>query len=103
MELVHFRHADGKVETLRPTHALLVAERLGARIETDEDGSHVHAGSLAEATRQVRDGYRCRTVRKELRRVGLLGVEGVADRARIQITCADTEVLAAMREKSETN
>lgn len=96
MELVHFRHRDGKVESLRPTHAILIAGRLGSALVPDEGGYSVRAGNLAEAARQVREGYRCRTVRKELRRIGLLGVEGVADNSAIAIDCADDDTIRQM-------
>lgn len=100
MELVHFTHRDGKVESLRPTHALLVAEKLGTEVKENEGTLTARAGTLAEAARIVRDGYRCRTVRKELRRVGLIGVEGVADNSPITISCADADVLKQMMEAS---
>lgn len=96
MELVHFTNRDGRTESLRPTHALQVAALLGKDLETRGDGFTARSGTLAEAARQVRDRYRCRTVRKELRRLGLLGVDGVADHSAIEVDCADAEVRQQM-------
>jgi hypothetical protein len=98
MELVHYHHGSGTTETLRPTHAIKVAALLGPALIADGESFTIRAGTLADSARRVRDEYRCRTVRKELRRIGLLGVEGVADGRDIEIRCGDPEVMRQMAE-----
>ena len=98
MELVSYRHRSGATETLRPTHAVKVAAVLGAALVPDGDGFRARSGALADSAQRVRDNYRCRTVRKELRRLGLLGVDGVAGGGDIEIRCDDPEVRRQMAE-----
>lgn len=98
MEMIYYRHQAGAVEALRPTHAIRLAAGLGKALTKTDDGFTARSADLAEAARRLRDEYRCRTVRKELRRIGLLGVEGVADRSDIAISCSDDEVVRQMEE-----
>ena len=81
MERVKYISATGS-EQLRPTHAILVAENMKSSIEAEET---VEPAALAQACNAVRDTYRCRTVRKELRRVILLAQEAAANDEPIQI------------------
>lgn len=70
--------SDGSA-ALRETHARLVAVRLrDAGIEPDAN-TDISAEALAKACSAVRDGYRCRDVRKELRRVMVLCDEAGQD------------------------
>lgn len=67
-----FTDTEGRGEQhLRETHARLVGERI-APSPLGEGRQPIDAGTLATACAAVRDTYRCRTVRKELRRVILL-------------------------------
>lgn len=60
-------------EGLRPTHAVKVLEALERGVAFGSElGFAVPARQLGNAVRKVREGYRCRDVRKELRRVALL-------------------------------
>lgn len=81
MERVKYISATGS-EQLRPTHAILVAENMKSSIEAEET---VEPAALAQACNAVRDTYKCRTVRKELRRVILLAQEATANDEAIQI------------------
>lgn len=95
MDLVNFRRGD-RVESLRPTHALQVAQCLGDALLVDGVGFRVDAGRLVQAVDEVRGRYRCRTVRKELRRLGLLGLEA-PEGASIAVDSADETAMAAVR------
>jgi len=95
MDLVNFRRG-GRVDSLRPTHALQVARCLGDALEVDGTGFKVDARHLARAVDEVRGRYRCRTVRKELRRLGLLGLE-TPEGASIAVDGADEATMTAIR------
>lgn len=74
-----FTDKDGRgSQRLRETHARLVAARLDPS-PLGEKQVQVEATALAAACTAVRDTYRCRDVRKELRRVILLCDEAGAD------------------------
>lgn len=88
MERIVFEADNGDSETLRPTHALQVAVELGQR--------EVTGRNLAAACDAVRDRYRCRTVRKELRRVRLLGEAVPTDI--VKVSCADDNEISAFEE-----
>lgn len=98
MDMVYYRHQQGAVEALRPTHAIRLAADMGKALVRTGTGFSARSGDVAESARKVRDDYRCRTVRKELRRIGLLGVEGVSDRTDITIDCVDEDVVRRMEE-----
>lgn len=88
MERVTFTSDRGTSEALRPTHALMIAGETAGRPMT--------GALLAAACEAVRTRYRCRTVRKELRRVRLLA-EAAGD-GPITTTCRDAAALAAFEE-----
>lgn len=92
MELVSFVSPSG-TEELRPTHALLVAREMACA--PDAAGT-LPSGELAEAAMRVRERYRCRTVRKELRRVHLMADEAARAGHRVAVHCVDREVVAGM-------
>ncbi len=92
MDLVTFGSPSG-TEALRPTHALLVAREMACA--PDADGT-LPSRELADAALRVRERYRCRTVRKELRRIHLAADQAARDGHRVQVACADAEVRAGM-------
>lgn len=93
MEKVRFRSPDGSVEKLmRPTHAIKVAAVMGPAFS-----DRVDPGVLHQACDAVRDSYRCRDVRKEIRQVTQMAIGAEAVGAPIEITCRDTGVLDQMR------
>ena len=96
MQMVTFTGPNAASAKLRPTHAVKVAQMLNGGLSCAGDSLIANAGTLAEAVRQVRDTYLCRTVRKELRRVGLVCVDGVTASSSITITSDDTATLDDM-------
>ena len=95
MEQVNFTHSNGRLVSLRPTHALQVIAEMQDGLTSQEDGFQCDPDRLKKAVHAVRDRYRCRTVRKELRRVALLAEEedgyGI-----VHIDCKDQEVMEQM-------
>jgi hypothetical protein len=61
-----FSNANG-CEILRETHGDKVMAELGYT-----EGSKISGSALKEACLSIRDRYKCRDVRKELRRVAML-------------------------------
>lgn len=74
MEKVVFTHPNGEIAELRPVHAIRVAMKLHD-LERQEDAIIANMASVREAANAVRNEYRCRDVRKELRRIAILGIE----------------------------
>lgn len=98
MDRIAFTTTTG-ARHLRPTHARLVAARLGSALQQEECGLSADAADVARAALQVRDAYRCRTVRTELRNLALLAEAGTGF---IMVSCADPAEIDAMRKARET-
>lgn len=94
MELIEFTCGD-RTERLRPTHAIKLAAELKGAIP-GEGAIRVPSEMLADAARRVRDQYRCRTVRTELRRLSLMADDASADGIPIDIASNDAAALEAM-------
>lgn len=93
MEKVVFTHPNGEMSELRPVHAIRVAMKLPG-LERQGDTIITNSISLREAAIAVRNEYKCRDVRKELRRIAILGTE---DESRdISIRCDEPAMLDEM-------
>lgn len=93
MEKIAFSHPNGETRELRPVHAIRVAMKLPS---LKRQGNEIIANlaSVQEAANAVRSEYKCRDVRKELRRIAILGNEG--NGGNIIIKCNDTVMLDEM-------
>lgn len=97
MEQVNFTHSNGRLVSLRPTHALQVIAEMQDGLTSQEDGFQCDPDQLKKTVHAVRDRYRCRTVRKELRRVALLAEEGEECDV-VHIDCKDPETMRQMHQ-----
>lgn len=90
MRHVRFTLPTGREATLRPVLAAKLLADAGEAPTVEHDGSwSIAAAAIAEAARRVRETYRCRDARRDLRLCGLLAVEGVADRMPVAVTFPD--------------
>ncbi len=94
MERVTFALPTGETSVLRPVHAIRIAAQMAGRLKQNGTGLTAQGDDIRKAALAVREEYRCRDVRKETRRVGLLGA--AEEEMEIIINCADQAVIDEM-------